>query len=162
MLASSPQVEQLGLAIRFDCSDIGGDKGMVVGRRMRNEQPEAVARVRVGHETSSIETVRLEECGTSSQKQSRESESGTRRRASKPSVSCARPQYRIPLSGCEHRALDGFPRPMPGTLQSNLTFGYTSRAVGSFHVALCVAMLPGERVLGFPAHTRLLRHLSAS
>ena len=50
MLASSPQVEQLGLAIRFDCSDIGGDKGMVVGRRMRNEQPEAVARVRVGHE----------------------------------------------------------------------------------------------------------------
>ena len=48
MLASSPQVEQLGLAIRFDCSDIGGDKGMVVGRRMRNEQPEAVARVRVG------------------------------------------------------------------------------------------------------------------
>ena len=134
MLASSPQVEQLGLAIRFDCSDIGGDKGMVVGRRMRNEQPEAVARVRVGHETSSIETVRL----------------------------CARPQYRIPLSGCEHRALDGFPRPMPGTLQSNLTFGYTSRAVGSFHVALCVAMLPGEGVLGFPAHTRLLRHLSAS
>ena len=59
MLASSPQVEQLGLAIRFDCSDIGGDKGMVVGRRMRNEQPEAVARVRVGHETSSIETVRF-------------------------------------------------------------------------------------------------------
>ena len=58
MLASSPQVEQLGLAIRFDCSDIGGDKGMVVGRRMRNEQPEAVARVRVGHETSSIETIR--------------------------------------------------------------------------------------------------------
>ena len=107
---------------------------MVVGRRMRNEQPEAVARVRVGHETSSIETVRF----------------------------VARPQYRIPLSGCEHRALDGFPRPMPGTLQSNLTFGYTSRAVGSFHVALCVAMLPGERVLGFPAHTRLLRRLSAS
>ena len=72
MLASSPQVEQLGLAIRFDCSDIGGDKGMVVGRRMRNEQPEAVARVRVGHET---------------------------RRALKPSVkvSCDRPQYRIPL-----------------------------------------------------------------
>ena len=31
---------------------------MVVGRRMRNEQPEAVARVRVGHETSSIETIR--------------------------------------------------------------------------------------------------------
>ena len=44
----------------------------------------------------------------------------------------------------------------------DLTFGYTSRAVGSFHVALCVAMLPGEGVLGFPAHTRLLRHLSAS
>ena len=71
MLASSPQVEQLGLAIRFDCSDIGGDKGMVVGRRMRNEQPEAVARVRVGHETSSIETT--------------------------VKVSCDRPQYRIPL-----------------------------------------------------------------
>ena len=31
---------------------------MVVGRRMWNEQPEAVARVRVGHETSSIETIR--------------------------------------------------------------------------------------------------------
>ena len=31
---------------------------MVVGRRMRNEQPEAVARVRVGHETSSIESIR--------------------------------------------------------------------------------------------------------
>ena len=31
---------------------------MMVGRRMRNEQPEAVARVRVGHETSSIETIR--------------------------------------------------------------------------------------------------------
>ena len=135
MLASSPQVEQLGLAIRFDCSDIGGDKGMVVGRRMRNEQPEAVARVRVGHETSSIETVRFV----------------------RPS-----PIQDSPGSGCEHGALDGFPRPMPGTLQSNLTFGYTSRAVGSFHAALCVAMLPGERVLGFPAHTRLLRHLSAS
>ena len=104
---------------------------MVVGRRMRNEQPEAVARVRVGHETSSIETIR-------------------------------QGFVRPPCTGCEHRALDGFPRPMPGTLQSNLTFGYTSRAVGSFHVALCVAMLPGERVLGFPAHTRLLRHLSAS
>ena len=108
---------------------------MVVGRRMRNEQPEAVARVRVGHETSSIETIRPF-------------------RAPVPNTG-------FPCTGCEHRALDGFPRPMPGTLQSNLTFGYTSRAVGSFHVALCVAMLPGERVLGFPAHTRLLRHLSA-
>ena len=107
---------------------------MVVGRRMRNEQPEAVARVRVGHETSSIET---------------------RFRATVPRTG-------FPCTGCEHRALDGFPRPMPGTLQSNLTFGYTSRAVGSFHVALCVAMLPGEGVLGFPAPTRLLRHLSAS
>ena len=90
-----------------------------------------------GSTAQTLEEIRgwwwVEECGTSSQKQSRESESGTRRRASKPSVSCARPQYRIPLSGCEHRALDGFPRPMPGTLQSNLTFGYTSRAVGSFH-----------------------------
>ena len=66
---------------------------MVVGRRMRNEQPEAVARVRVGHETSSIETIR-------------------------------QGFVRPPCTGCEHRALDGFP---------NLTFGYTSRAVGSFH-----------------------------
>ena len=111
---------------------------MVVGRRMRNEQPEAVARVRVGHETSSIETIR------------------------KGFVRPSPVQDSPACTGCEHRALDGFPRPMPGTLQSNLTFGYTSRAVGSFHVALCVAMLPGERVLGFPAHTRLLRHLSAS
>ena len=79
---------------------------MVVGRRMRNEQPEAVARVRVGHETSSIETVRFV----------------------RPS-----PIQDSPVQG-EHRALDGFPRPMPGTLQSNLTFGYTSRAVGSFHI----------------------------
>ena len=112
MLASSPQVEQLGLAIRFDCSDIGGDKGMVVGRRMRNEQPEAVARVRVGHETSSIETILK----------------GFVRPSPDPSTG-------FPCTGCEHRALDGFPRPMPGTLQSNLTFGYTSRAVGSFHVS---------------------------
>ena len=83
---------------------------MVVGRRMRNEQPEAVARVRVGHETSSIETIR------------------------KGFVRPSPVQAGFPCTGCEHRALDGFPRPMPGTLQSNLTFGYTSRAVGSFHV----------------------------
>ena len=44
MLASSPQVEQLGLAIRFDCSDIGGDKGMVVGRRMREELSQKLSR----------------------------------------------------------------------------------------------------------------------
>ena len=109
---------------------------MVVGRRMRNEQPERSSRA----------------------SQSRARDVEHRNRPFRAPV----PNTGFPCTGCEHRALDGFPRPMPGTLQSNLTFGYTSRAVGSFHVALCVAMLPGEGVLGFPAPTRLLRHLSAS